>query len=452
MTDNSGKLPPHNREAERSILSIMIRHKRAIEFLPLGLKHEDFYVYGHGRIFDGILALDRDGKTVDYITLGDWLKANQALEDAGGHDYLVNLWDASPRWNAAGIEEYAEIIRNHALARAVIHLGNRLLAMGDEPGPNADDLRDRVAAELFALTTTTDHGAIISQTDAVRAYLEDLDRRCDREEGTVSDDAVPTGFPSLDLLTGGIKLGELTIVAARPSIGKTLMGLILLRNAARFGIPGQLISMEMKDRELIARLFASEARVSSHHLRRAVLDLGERARIKDASPRLTSLPIWYDCTPSQSLFQIANTARRQIARYGIRLMVIDYLQLMEPENRRDPRQEQVSQFSRGLKKLAGQLNIAIVAMAQVNRGPEERADHAPRLSDMRESGSIENDADCALILHKPEGNVRGREEDPLTVNVAKQRNGAVDEVILVHNKPFCDIHEPGLPARARGFA
>jgi replicative DNA helicase len=430
----SERLPPQNLEAERSVLGSMLRLNRVIGDMVQILKPEDFYADAHRKIFQTIIEHhDRGGQPVDLLILAEQLKQRAWLEDVGGPVYLAELWDAAP--TAANAEYYARIVRDKSLVRGLIEAGTEILAKAYDQASPAEQLIEEAAGTVFEMASKGLGGSMVTLEQAIKDTYKRIDARS--LHGHTSQSGLSTGFTELNELTAGLQPSELVIVAARPSVGKTAFALNLVRNVMlQERAPVFFVSLEQSQIELTERLLCSQARVDSHRLRKGTLTSDDIERIIDAGSTLQKMELYIDDSPQQGMLRIAANARRLKHQRGIRLVVIDYLQLIEPENRRDPRQEQVAQISRRLKFLAKELAVPVIALAQVNRASEDRQDHRPRLSDLRESGSIEQDADTVLMLHRPDRYEPGQHEGIIEVIVAKQRNGPTGEVTLAYIKQF----------------
>jgi replicative DNA helicase len=427
------RLPPYNREAERSVLGSMLRDNMVINDVVNIVQTDNFYFDAHQKIYDAIKNINDLGRPVDLVILAEHFIGLKQLEDIGGPAYLAELWDAAP--TAANAEYYARIVRDKALIRGLIHAGNEILRDSYDQAQPADQLLE--AAERMVLDIA--ERGVIGQTFTLQKALDEaynrIDYRSTRGHAAVS--GLATGFVDLDEKTAGLQNNELVILAARPSVGKTAFALNLVRHViVDEHQPVFFVSLEQSGTELAERLLCCQAKVDSHRLRKGTLDSSDMQRLLDAGDELRKAKLFIDDTPTQGLLRIAANARRLQRREHIKLVVIDYLQLIEPENRRDPRQEQVAQISRRLKALARELRLPVLALAQVNRASEDRQDHRPRLADLRESGSIEQDADTVLMLHRPGRYDGGQEDNVIEVIIAKQRNGPTGEVTLTYLKPF----------------
>jgi replicative DNA helicase len=429
------RLPPHNREAERSILGSMLRDNHIIPEVIQRVRAQDFYVFGHQKIFEGLAYLSvEQGKAADYITLGNWLTENQLLDEAGGHAYLVDLWDAAPG-SAGNARHYADIVREKAIIRNLIHACNELSQQAFDQALPANELLDAAEHKIFEIAEMGFTGDTKTLEQAIAEAYARLDQR--KQRGDLEYSGVPTGYVDLDSLTAGLQNSELVIVAARPSVGKTSFALNFVRHiVVEEHLPVLFVSLEQARVELAERLLCCQARVDSHRLRKGHLNPDEIEKLFQAGDVLSKAKLFIDDTPGQNILRIAANARRLKLRHDLRMVVIDYLQLIDPDDRRESRQEQVAGISRRLKFLARELNVPVVALAQVNRSSEDRTDHRPRLADLRESGAIEQDADTVMMLHRPDYHEAGINAGVIEVIVAKQRNGPTGDVTLMFVKEY----------------
>jgi replicative DNA helicase len=396
---------------------------------------ESFYFDAHQKIFHAIKDTYNDGHPVDLIILTEILKSRKQIEDVGGVEYLADLWEAAP--TAANAEYYAKIVREKAITRSLIHASTEILRDAYDQVQPAEELLGQAESKILDIAEK----GVTSNTYTLLEAISDAYTRIDQRMGRKDPNAlsgIATGFVDLDALTAGFQNNELIILAARPSIGKTAFSLNIARHVVvEERLPVLFVSLEQSRIEIAERLLAAQARVDSHKLRKGHLSGEDIGKLHEAGDVLRNANLFIDDSPSQGMLRIAANARRlKIRKPGIRLVVIDYLQLIEPENRRDPRQEQVAQISRRLKHLARELEIPVIALAQVNRSSEDRQDHRPRLADLRESGSIEQDADTCLMLHRPGRFDGGQEDNIIEVIVAKQRNGPTGEVTLAWVKNY----------------
>jgi replicative DNA helicase len=432
-TDAAGRLPPQSRDAERSVLGSMLRDNGVIGDVLQIARVESFYSDAHQKIFDAIAKLADKGHPVDLVVLAEYLREQKQIEDIGGYAYLAELWDAAP--TAANAEYYSRIVRDKSVVRNLIHASTEILRDAYDQAMPADELLEGAERKILDIAEMGITGNTISLKDAIQEAYDRIDTRNQHDHQSIS--GLSTGFHDLDNLTAGLQNSELIIVAARPSVGKTAFGLNLIRHVViEEHQPAFFVSLEQSRIELAERLLCCQARVDSHKLRKGHLNSEDMQKLIDAGGVLSKAKLFIDDTPGQGMLRIAANARRLKLRHHIKLVVVDYLQLIEPDDRRDSRQEQVAQISRRLKFMARELQIPVVSVAQLNRAAEERQDHKPRLSNLRESGAIEQDADTVMLLHRPELYEPGQHEGVLEVNIAKQRNGPTGDVTLAFLKQF----------------
>ncbi len=430
--DGTDRLPPQSPEAERSVLGSMLRENSVIDEVTLKVRADQFYADAHQKIFLAILGLREKPAPVDLITLAEELKQRGQIEDVGGYGYLGELWDAAP--TAANAAYYAQIVRDRAVLRKLIHAGTEILRDAYEQAQAPDELLNSAERKILEVAELGLADEAVTLNYALGLAYDRIDKRQGAEGLSIS--GLSTGFRDLDEITAGLQDSELVIIAAQPSVGKTAFALGLTRNVIGEGHGVFFVSLEQSKIELAERLLCSQARVDSHRLRKGSLSAEDIEKLMEAGGDLARAKLFIDDSPAQGMLRIAANARRLKRRQGIKLVVIDYLQLIEPDNRRDPRQEQVAQVSRRLKFLAKELNIPVVALAQVNRSSEDRQDHRPRLADLRESGSIEQDADTVLLLHRPDRYEPGQHDGIIEIIVGKQRNGPTGEVTLAYLKQY----------------
>ena len=444
-TTGAERLPPQSREAERSVLGSMLRDNSVISVVVQLLRTEDFYADAHQKIYQAVVSLhDKSGQPVDVVLLAEELKQRGQIEDVGSYTYLAELWDAAP--TAANAEYYAKIVRDRALVRNLIHAGTEILRDAYEQAQPADELLEQAERKILDVAQMGIMGQTFTLEEALAEAYDRIDTRNTGEQMSIS--GLSTGYTDLNEITAGLQNSELVIVAARPSVGKTAFALNITRNiVVEEGHPVFFVSLEQSRIELAERLLCCQARVDSHKLRKGSLNSDDMEKLIEAGGVLRGAKLFIDDTPGQGMLRIAANARRLKLRHHLKLVVIDYLQLIEPDNRRDPRQEQVAQISRRLKFLARELQIPVVALAQVNRSSEDRQDHRPRLADLRESGSIEQDADTVMLLHRPDRYEPGQNEGVVEVIIGKQRNGPTGDITLAYIKQYMrfDNFSPGTP-------
>jgi replicative DNA helicase len=427
------RLPPQSKEAEQCVLGSMLRDNVVIGDILQIIRPDNFYLDAHQKICQAITGLYDQGHPVDLVVLAEELKNRKHIEDIGGYGYLGQLWDAAP--TAANAEYYARIVRDKAIIRHLIHSSNEILRDAYDQAMPADELLESAERKVLDIAEMGITGQTFTLAQALTEAYDRIDTRQQNDQTSIS--GLPTGFIDLDEKTAGLQNSELVIMAARPSHGKTALAMNIARHVAvEDGQPVFVVSLEQSRIELAERLLCCQARVDSHKLRKGHLSSEDMQKLIEAGGVLRNAPLFIDDTPGQGMLRIAANARRLKLREKIKLVVLDYLQLIEPDNRRDSRQEQVAHISRRLKFLARELQIPVMALAQVNRSSEDRTDHKPRLADLRESGSIEQDADTVMLLHRPEMYEPGQHEGILEIHIAKQRNGPTGEISLTFLKQF----------------
>lgn len=423
------RLPPQSLEAEQSVLGSMLIERQAILKAMEGIGPEDFYREAHRRIFATMVKLIDRGEAVDLITVCESLRQQEQLEAVGGMAYIATLSNMVP--TAANVEHYARIVQEKAILRALINVATEVVARSYGQKEDVEVLLDEAEQLIFK----------ISQRRAMRGFssikevLMDALTRIEHlysQQGSVF--GVPSGFADLDRLTCGFQKSDLIILAARPSMGKTALSLNIARHAAISGrIAVAVFSLEMSREQLAQRLLCSEAAIDSQRLRVGALEDNDWRRLSIALGRLGEAPVYIDDTPGISILELRTKARRIKAEHGLGLVVVDYLQLMQGRSRAENRQQEISEISRSLKALARELDIPVLACSQLSRAVEQRTDRRPLLSDLRESGAIEQDADVVMFLHQSPD---AAETDVLEVIVAKQRNGPTGSAKLYFAREY----------------
>jgi len=427
------RLPPQSKEAEQCVLGSMLRDNPVIGDVLQIIRPDNFYLDAHQKICQAIITLYDRGNPVDLMLLADELNNRKQIDEIGGYAYLGQLWDAAP--TAANAVYYARIVRDKAIVRHLIHSSNEVLRDAYDQAMPADELLESAERKILDIAEMGITGQTFTLAQALTEAYDRIDTRQQNDQTSIS--GLPTGFIDLDEKTAGLQNSELIIMAARPSHGKTALAMNIARYVAvEDNQPVFVVSLEQSRIELAERLLCCQARVDSHKLRKGHLGSEDMQKLIEAGGTLRNAPLFIDDTPGQGMLRIAANARRLKLREKIKMVVIDYLQLIEPDNRRDNRQEQVAQISRRLKFLARELQIPVMALAQVNRSSEDRTDHKPRLADLRESGSIEQDADTVMLLHRPEMYEAGQHEGVLEIHIAKQRNGPTGEISLTFLKQY----------------
>jgi replicative DNA helicase len=420
------RLPPHNIEAEQSVIGSLLIDRDAIIRVAAMLKADDFYHGANGTIYQAILDLYNRREPTDFVTLTDELQRRERLDQVGGVAYLSSLLNAVP--TAVHIEYYGKIVERTATLRRLIDAGAQIVSIGYRDGIDVEDALDASERAIFDVSqrrTTRDFQSI---ADVLERFFDQIDYMQQNRGALVG---VPTGYSDLDKLTGGLQKSDLVIIAARPSIGKTAFALGMAYGAAVLhGKTVGIFSLEMSAEQLVQRLLSTETGVDSHRLRLGQIDDHEWDRISRAFGRLAEAQIYIDDSAGLSVMELRSKTRRLQAERGLDMLVIDYLQLMQGR-RSENRVQEISEISRGLKGIARELNVPVIALSQLSRAVETRADHHPLLSDLRESGSIEQDADVVMFIYREEVYDENTENKGIAeISVAKHRNGPVGKVNL----------------------
>jgi len=430
---------PHDLLAEQSALGGMMLSKDAVADVVETVRAADFYIPKHEIIFDAILSLYAQGEPTDVIAVTDELTKLGELSRAGGADYLHTLTSLVPTAANAGF--YSSIVAERALLRRLVEAGTRIAQMGYSGEGEVLDLVNTAQAEIYAVTGGTETEDYVPLTDAVTAAIDEIEA-AKLKDGQMT--GVPTGFADMDELTNGFHPGQLIIVAARPALGKSTLALDFARAASiKHDMPSIFFSLEMGRSEIAMRLLAAEASVPLQSMRKGSVDARDWTTIAATRGRINDAPLYIDDSPNMTLVEIRAKCRRLKQRVGLKMVIIDYLQLMTSGKKVESRQQEVSEFSRALKLMAKELQVPVIALSQLNRGPEQRADKMPAISDLRESGSLEQDADMVILLHRESAyekdNPRAGEADLI---VAKHRNGPTRTVTVAfhgHYSRFADM-------------
>lgn len=429
--------PPWDPDAEAGVLGSILLMPDVCDEVALILRAEDFYDDANQRLFRQMQAMHDAGRKIDVTLLVDRLKAGGEFETIGGAAYLYKIGQSVP--NAAHARYYAQIVRDKSTLRSLILAGTDILRDAYEAQRETKELLSEAEHKIFAILDGRGSNPISSIRDILHQSMDRLDARL---QGEHVGGGVETGFKQLDDLTSGLHNSELVVLAARPSMGKTAFAMNIAEFVAlELQEPVLFVSLEMSGIELADRLLCSVAKVNGHKMRNATISNADRQRLVETAGRISQSPLFVDDSPSRTVSEIAAAARRIRRREGrLGLIVIDYLQLLEPDNPKDSRQEQVSRMTRRLKGLAREANVPILCLAQLNRQAEDSKDHRPRLSHLRESGAIEQDADVVMFVHREEYFLRGAAQEEVAglaeIIIAKQRNGPVGDVNLRWEKDF----------------
>lgn len=441
------RTPPQDVPAEQSALGGMLLSKDAIADVVEVLRVGDFYRPAHATIFDAIIDLYGRGEPADPVTIAAALADRGELMRVGGAPYLHTLISQVP--TAANAAYYARIVAERAMLRRLVEAGTRIVQLGygaaRQGGGDVDDVVDRAQQAVYDVTDRRTSSDYTPLADLLQPAMDEIET-IGAHGGAMS--GVPTSFADLDALTNGLHPGQLIVVAARPGLGKSTMALDVVRSATiKHNLPAAIFSLEMSKIEITMRLLSAEARVPLHHLRSGRLSEDEWTKLARRIGEVSEAPLFIDDSPNMTMMEVRAKARRLKQRHDLRLIVLDYLQLMSSAKRVESRQQEVAELSRGLKLLAKELEVPVIAVSQLNRGPEQRTDKRPQLSDLRESGSIEQDSDVVILLHRDDyyekESARAGEADFI---VAKHRNGPTDVITVAfqgHFSRFVDMSVGG---------
>jgi replicative DNA helicase len=435
--------PPQDVQAEQSVLGGMLLSKDAIADVVEVLRAGDFYRPAHQIVYDTILDLYGRGEPADPVTVSAELTRTGQLMRVGGTPYLHTLISSVPTAANAGF--YAEIVAERATLRRLVEAGTRIVQLGygaaAGQGGDVDEVVDRAQAEIYDVTERRTSEDYVRLEQLLQGTMDEIDAISSRGGQSIG---VPTGFSELDQITNGLHPGQMVIIAARPAIGKSTLALDFSRACSiKHGLTSAIFSLEMSKSEITMRLLSAEAKVPLHHMRSGHMSDDDWARLARRMGEVADAPLYIDDSPNLTMMEIRAKSRRLKQRHDLRLVVVDYLQLMTSGKRVENRQVEVSEFSRSLKLLAKELEVPVIAISQLNRGPEQRTDKKPLLSDLRESGSLEQDADMVVLLHREDAyereSPRAGEADLI---LAKHRNGPTGMVTVAfqgHYSRFVDM-------------
>ncbi len=423
---------PSNVEAERSILGAILLDNAVCNQAIELLRRDDFFLDSHRRIFDKMVTITERLMPIDLITLSDELRRAGEFEQIGGATYIASLIDGVPRTDT--IEPYAKLVKQKSMLRKLISASQQIVSLAFEEEDDADVIIDQAEHMIFQIAEDRVRQGFQYIGDVAHRRLEQIEQMAGRPEMITG---VPTGFTDFDRMTSGLQRQELIVIAARPSMGKTALALNMAQYAAKNANVVGIFSLEMSAEQLVSRLLCSEARVDAHRLRTGYLNREEWARLADALRRLCETKVFIDDSAAVSVMEMRAKCRRLKAEHGLDLLIIDYLQLMAGRGRIESRQQEVSQISRDLKGLAKELDVPVVALSQLSRAPEQRSEHKPQLSDLRESGAIEQDSDVVCFIYREElYNPTDENQGTAELIIGKQRNGPTGMVQLAFLKEF----------------
>ncbi|MCY0905068.1 replicative DNA helicase [Arthrobacter sp. H14-L1] len=421
------RTPPQDLVAEQSVLGGMMLSKDAIADVVEVLRGNDFYRPSHESIYEAILDLYGRGEPADAVTVADELTKRGEIGRIGGPAYLHQLIQSVPTAANAGF--YAEIVGERAVLRRLVTAGTKIVQLGYANDGEVEDIVNAAQAEVYAVAERRTAEDYVALKDVMESTVDEIEASGHRGEGMTG---VPTGFYELDELTNGLHPGQMIVIAARPAVGKSTFALDWARSAAiKHNLPTVVFSLEMGRNELAMRLLSAEATISLQDLRKGTIKDDQWSKIATTMGRMNDAPLFIDDSPNMSLMEIRAKCRRLKQQHGLKLVILDYLQLMSSGKKVESRQQEVSEFSRALKLLAKELQVPVIALSQLNRGSEQRTDKKPMISDLRESGSIEQDADMVILLHREDiydkESPRAGEAD---VIVAKHRNGPTKTIVV----------------------
>ncbi|MFZ9249710.1 MAG: replicative DNA helicase [Candidatus Nanopelagicaceae bacterium] len=438
------RTPPQDLAAEQSVLGGMLLSKDAIADVIEILRSNDFYRPAHEIIYESIIELYGHGEPVDPVTVSAELTKRGEIAKVGGAPYLHTLLSSVP--TAANANYYARIVREQSILRKLIEAGTKVVQLGYAGEGEVDDTVDKAQAEIFAVTERRASEDYVKLNTLLPEALDQIEAI---SRGTVVE-GVMTGFKELDILTNGLHPSNMIVLAARPAMGKSTLGLDIARNASIHNKATSVIfSLEMSRSEITMRMLSAEARVPLNSIRSGQLSDEDWARLARRMGEISEAPLFIDDSPNLSMMEIRAKARRLKQRHDLKLIIIDYLQLMTSGKRVENRQQEVSEFSRQLKLLAKELEIPVIAISQLNRSPEQRSDKRPMLSDLRESGSIEQDADVVILLHRDDLYDSQNRPGEADLMVAKHRNGPTKTITVsaqLHYSRFVNM-PPAYSAR-----
>jgi replicative DNA helicase len=427
------RLPPQNLEAEQSVLGAMMLSKDAMADVIETVRADDFYKPAHETIFDVTVKLYNSGNPVDALTVSAELQRDGSISRIGGAEYLHTLIAMVPSAASAGY--YARLVREQSILRKLVEAGTRIASMGYEAdGSQVDDIVDSAQSEIFAVTERRNSEDYLPIGDVMERTIDEIEASSARDGSMLG---IPTGFRELDELTGGFQKGQMVVIAARPAIGKSTLGLDICRAAAiGAGKASVIFSLEMSREEITKRLLSAESNVKLSKLTKGPMGPNDWERLAQTAATISKAPLFIDDSPNMSLMEIRAKCRRLKQQHDLQLVVIDYLQLMSSGRKVESRQQEVSEFSRALKLLAKEIEVPVIAISQLNRGAEQRGDKKPMLSDMRESGSIEQDADIVILLHREDAYDRDNRPGEADFIIAKHRSGPTDVIAVAFRKDF----------------
>lgn len=425
------RIPPQNLAAEQSVIGSILMDKNAIAKVVEHLSPDSFYRDAHRFIYEAIIDLFDRGEPIDLVTVTEVLRKNGKLDAVGGSVYVADLINSVP--TAANVDHYAKIVAEKAILRRLIEAGTKIVGEAFANQEDVDQVLDSAEREIFDIALKRVREGFHRIDDVIKRVLDKIDSLYGKENSITG---TPTGFPDLDKITAGFQNSDLIIIAARPSVGKTAFALNIAQGVAiKYKIPVAIFSLEMSKEQLAQRMLCSDAEVDSQSLKTGALSDTGWKKLTRSLGRLSEAPIYIDDSAAMTATEIRAKARRLKIEKGLGLVIIDYLQLMRGRARVENRVQEISEIARSLKTLARELDLPVVALSQLSRAVEQRPDRIPRLSDLRESGEIEQTADLVMFIHREDYyNQQSERGNIAEIIIAKQRNGPVGSVELVFRK------------------
>jgi replicative DNA helicase len=427
------RMPPQNLEAEQAILGAVLLDKSALYAVTERLVPEDFYRASHQKIFSAMLELAERHEPIDLITITAELQDRKELDEIGGVSYLSDLANAVP--TSANADYYAQIVEEKAVLRRLIRVATQIASSGYTAAEDVDELIGDAEKKILELSSRKTKGDFIPIKDVLMETFEKIEYLYNSRGGT---SGIPSGYSDLDRMTSGFQRSDLIILAARPSVGKTAFALNVAQNVAiRAKETVAIFSLEMSAAQLVQRMICAEANIDAHKLRTGMLEEADWEKLTMGISALSQAPIYIDDTPGITVTDIRSKCRRLQAEKGLGMILIDYMQLIQGRGRGDNRQQEISEISRTLKMIARELNVPVISLSQLSRAVEQRQDKRPMMSDLRESGSIEQDADIVAFLYRDDYyNPETEKKNIIEILIAKQRNGPTGKVELVFLKNY----------------
>lgn len=424
---NFGKVPPHNSEAEQTVLASALIDDTAVEKILNLLNTDDFYYEANKEIFESIKDVHMQNIPVDVLTISEELKKREKIDYVGGFEYLAKLTENII--TSKNVEAYCNIIKEKSTLRKLISASNEIIEKGYKENEEVQKIIELAETRIFAISQNRNINSFTEIKDVLLEVFNQLEERA-MNKGSLT--GITTGYDDLDRMTSGLQRSDLVLLAARPSMGKTALALNIAMNAVKTGVSVALFSLEMSKEQYVQRIISMESMVESNKMRTGNLNDDDWNRLLSVMSSISNYQVYIDDTASISLFEMMSKCRRLKMEKGLDMVMVDYLQLMSGSGKNESRQQEISDISRGLKAMARELNCPVIALSQLSRAPELRTDHRPIMSDLRESGAIEQDADIVMFLYRDDYyNPETEKKNIAEVIIAKHRNGSTGTIELV---------------------